>query len=55
MKLIKPTNAVIILDKKIIFNQIIKYLYKFNYKKLIIINFINFKNFKILKILTLKL
>ena len=42
MKLIKPTNAVIILDKKIIFNQIIKYLYKFNYKKLIIINFINF-------------
>ena len=46
MKLIKPTNAVIILDKKIIFNQIIKYLYKFNYKKLIIINFQTLKIIK---------
>lgn len=49
MELKKPTNAVIILDKQIILSQILRYLYKFNYKKLIILNFTNFKNYKIFK------
>ena len=49
MELKNPNNAVIILDKPIILNQIFRYLYKFNYKKIIILNFTNFKNYKILK------
>ncbi len=38
-----PQDAVIILDKKILFPEILKYLYKFNIKKIIILNFTNLK------------
>lgn len=36
-----PQYAVIILDKKVLFDELLKYLYKFNIKKIVILNFTN--------------